>query len=49
MSIDRDLLDEYKRQIADRYTAPELVELLELDVWEVIEAFEEKVVELKFR
>jgi hypothetical protein len=49
MSIDVELLDEFKKELADRYTAEELCELLELDVWDVIEMFEEKIVELKFR
>lgn len=49
MSMDRELLEEFKLMLADRYTAVELVELLELDVWDVIEMFEEKIVELKFR
>lgn len=43
--IDLDLLDEFKKRIADRYTASELVELLDLDVWSVIEAFEDQVIE----
>lgn len=49
MGIDYDLLDEYKKQLADRYEASELVELLELDVWDIIEMFPEKIMELKFR
>lgn len=49
MSIDTELFQEFKEQLADRYTAEELCELLQLDVWDVIEAFEEKILELKFR
>lgn len=49
MSIDFELFEEYKQALADRYEAVELVELLGLDVWDIIEAFEEKIVELKFR
>lgn len=43
--IDLDLLDAYKARVADRYTAAELVDLLDLDVWEVIEAFDDKLIE----
>ena len=46
MSIDREVLEEYKQTLADRYTAAELVELMELDVWDILEEFEEKVMEL---
>lgn len=49
MSIDYDLLEEFKKELADKYTAEELSELLELDVWDIIEAFQEKVIELKWR
>lgn len=49
MSIDREVLEEYKQTLADRYMAPELVELLNLDVWEILEEFEEKVIELHAR
>lgn len=45
--LDQDLVDEYKRQVADRYTAAELVDLLDLDVWEIIEAFEQNVLHMK--
>lgn len=47
--MDREVLEEFKAQLADKYTAEELCELLELDVWDIIEMFEEKIVELKFR
>lgn len=43
--IDLDLLDEYKARVADRYTATELVDLLDLDVWQIIEAFEDTLIE----
>lgn len=49
MSIDRDALEEYKAALADRYTGPELAELLNLDVWAILEAFEDEVIELRFR
>lgn len=49
MSIDVELLEEYKLELADRYTAEELVELLQLDVWEIIEMFEDRIMELKWR
>jgi len=47
--LDRELLEEYKNQLADRYTAAELVELLELDVWQILEMFEEEIIELRVR
>lgn len=46
MSVDYELFEEFKNQLADRYTAEELCEKLNLDVWDVIEAFQEKVIEL---
>lgn len=49
MSVDREIFEEYKQSLADRYTAEELCELLQLDVWDVIEAFEEQILNLKFR
>lgn len=47
MSLDRELLEEFKARLADRYTAYELVELLDLDVWQILEVFEEEVTELR--
>lgn len=44
--IDRDTLEEFKAHLADKFTASELAEILELDVWQIIEAFEDKVLEL---
>lgn len=41
--IDVELLDEHKARLADRYTAAELVDLLDLDVWRIIEAFEDEI------
>lgn len=49
MSVDREVLEEFKESLADKYTAEELCELLQLDVWDIIEAFEEKILNLKFR
>lgn len=49
MSMDRELLEEFKKELADKYTAEELSELLGLDVWDIIEMFEDKIVELKWR
>lgn len=45
MMVDRDLRDEYFNQLADRYTAAELVEEMELDVWDVIEEFREELLD----
>lgn len=47
MAIDEDILDQYKRHLADRYTAEELCELLDLDVWDIIEMFEDKIMVMK--
>lgn len=51
MSIDPDLLAEFKAELADRYTAEELSELLNLDVWDLLEAdtLQEKIIEHKYR
>jgi hypothetical protein len=49
MSIDWELFEDYKKSLADRYTAEELCELMQLDVWDVIEAFQERVIELQRR
>lgn len=49
MSMDREILEAYKSALADRYAAEELCELLELDVWDIIEMFEDKIVELHWR
>lgn len=49
MSIDYEVLDEFKNDLASKYTAEELCELLGLDVWDLIEAFEEKIMELHWR
>lgn len=46
MSVDREIFEEFKKRLADRYTGPELCELLELTEWDVIEQFEEKILEL---
>lgn len=43
MSIDEDTFEEYLCELADRYTAEELCELLELNVWDVIEAFRDNL------
>jgi len=46
MAIDTELLEEFKNHLADKFTAEELCELLHLDVWDIIEAFQEKIMEL---
>lgn len=33
--------------VADKYTAPELVDLLDLDVWQIIAMFEEEIIEAR--
>lgn len=47
--MDFELIEEFKKELADKYTGEELCELLQLDVWDIIEAFQEKVIELKWR
>lgn len=44
--LDEDYTDEFLARIADKYTAEELVEVLGLDVWQIIEMFRERVLEL---
>lgn len=42
MSKDWADLIEYRRKIADRYTPAELVELLDLDIWDLLEKFDDE-------
>lgn len=49
MSIDEEVLEEFKAALADKYEAAELVELLNLSVWDIIEMFPEKIMELHWR
>lgn len=44
--IDLDLLEEFKARLADRYTAEELVEMLRLSEWDILEAFHDKIADL---
>jgi hypothetical protein len=44
--LDRELLQDRKAHLADRFTAVELCELLNLTEWDLLEAFEERVMEL---
>lgn len=46
MTMNSDLLEEYLNALADRYDATELVELLELSTWDIIEMYREKIVEM---
>lgn len=43
--IDRERLDEYLALIADKYTAAEIAEILELDVWDILEMFRDELME----
>ena len=47
MSIDRETLETFKARLIDRYTAVELCEMLGITEEELLEAFEEKVMELR--
>jgi hypothetical protein len=49
LSVDRELLEEYKLQLLDRYTAEELVELLHITAEDILEMFEDKVTEFRWR
>jgi hypothetical protein len=44
--IDREMLEEYKAHLKDKYTAVEICELLELSEDDLLEMFEEKVIQL---
>lgn len=46
MSIDRESLEQFKARLIDRYTAVELCEMLEITEEELLDAFEDKVMEL---
>ena len=46
MTLDTELFEEFKLELADRFTAEELCEILGLDVWDIIEAFQEKILEI---
>lgn len=39
--------DEFEKALADRFTAAELVDLLDVDVWQIIEAFDWEIIESK--
>jgi hypothetical protein len=43
--LDDDLADDFLKLIADRYTPDEIVELLGLTEWDIIEAFRDKILE----
>lgn len=51
MSMDRKALEDFFEMIADRYTAGELIDLLEdagiITVWTVISALEDEIIEGK--
>lgn len=53
MSIDRETLREFLEHLADRFTACELVEILEdmelITVYDILGAFEEQLIEAKER
>lgn len=45
MSTDTERTDEYMNDLAERFTAAELCEELDLDVWDIIESFREKIID----
>jgi hypothetical protein len=53
MSMDREQLETFLEAIADRYTATELVDVLEeeglVDVWKIIAFLEEEIIEARLR
>lgn len=42
MSQDLELIEQFRLRLVDRYTATELVDLLDITIEEILEAFEEK-------
>lgn len=49
MSIDSERLEEFLLALADKYTGIEIVEILELSEWDIIEAFRDQIVEARKR
>lgn len=47
--IDREILEEFKLSLKDKYTAEELVEILGITEDDILEMFEDKVIEFRFR
>ncbi len=45
MSNDPELVTEIRARLADRYTAAELCDLLDVDVWDIIYEYWEKILE----
>ena len=45
--VDLEMVEEFKARIADRYTAAELCELLEIPVEDIIETYIELLIERK--
>lgn len=43
--IDKERLDDFLALIADKFTASEVVEILDLDVWDVLEMFRDELIE----
>lgn len=44
MMIDENRIEEYKARLCDRYTAPELVDLLDLPTIEIVEMFLDRII-----
>lgn len=47
--LDRDLLEEFKQSLMDKYSSVELVELLGIPEDELLDAFEDYVIEFQRR
>lgn len=45
MSQDRQLLEEYKARLADRYTSAELSDLLDIPVEDIIEMYWDRILD----
>lgn len=43
--VDNDLVDDFLALIADKFTASEVCEILELDVWDILEMFRDELLE----
>lgn len=47
--LDPDLVDELMERVKDKYTAPELVDDLDLDIEDIINAFWDTIIERRKR
>lgn len=43
--LDQDLVEEFLTRLSEHYTAAEIVDLLDIDVWEILETYREQIIE----